>query len=417
MERLAIIMRHRRQQILFSDLQNFFGRKLSFHFINLVSYLLLMKNMSILAMMLVGFCVSAVQAAERDFWISDTSKFPPVMRQRPVDLRAERKLADGTMVAFWLEKGIQTSSPNEAALNDFIARLTKEGGPFDIEKKFVGNQPTPASQDRAVNIVLAALPPMDFMGYKLSFDGFSSLFDLMSEEEAAKLGQHSNERNVVYLNALNAIDSKFMERVAVREFTRLLTIRNGAIEAWAQEAVVNAGLELAEYAPAAMHTKKYLERTYLPIATSSRNDAEGLLFLGRYLAKRREPATIKAVIDAKSTFGFRKIESAYQTSWADLFADYASWLFSQKPAIFDAVTDTVNIAPTGVLYFSKAIDVTRFKIASTPKACANSKNEIKTIALRSPDLDASAVWVESSPPCVAQADPKTKKLEFFGLVR
>lgn len=375
--------------------------------------------------------------ASNRFWVWDLTVMPPAFRQPTFShYRGDVLKNNKDRVEIWVEDNLGAHTPDEMALDkllDILARHVYEEAVdpgtslLDLQKRVFGEQPTPPSGDRSFHVLITALPPYEKNGKKFGFDGFFNVFDQLTEDEAMKKEkQHSNERNIIYVNALQDINSPYMRGVVAHEFAHLLTHgkydeEKNALEPWPNELIGEAAMQLVGYFTDQKHVEKYLEHPEWPLAVRGYGISYGGLSLfAEYLMKNFDPKLIGSIAPAHGD-GFKRLEQVYGKSWPQLFAGYAKWLYEQSPpSSFENVLvkaqnpgTSFHIAPTGLRYLPVDFDTKKLTISALPKGCARSKNVLRTSLVQRSKSAAQVLWVESNPPCAASVGEQKFQQDAF----
>ena len=352
---------------------------------------------------------------------------PPGFRNPEFELHSSDKLITDHL-HLWVEKDLGAHTPSTSTLDYLRLRLTVA---LETEREIFGRQPVSPSGDRDIHVIVAALPPYEKNGKKFGFDGFFNVFDQMSEAVAQTHGQHSNERNIVYLNALHDLNDLYMHGVAAHELNHLLTHgqydeEKNPLDPWLGEMLGEAAMQLTGYYTDTGHVARYRAHPEWPIAVNGYGLSYGAVSLfAEYLSFRFGYAPLGKLAPANGN-GFERIETVYGVNWAELFSGYAKWLFEQDPRSGFAGNpvatreprSSISIGPTAITYVSgEAIKAEKeFQITAVPPACGSSQNVIRssfvTDANENERRTATAIWIESTPPCAASRGEGDEKNAF-----
>ena len=352
-------------------------------------------------------------AGESKFWVWDLTVMPPAFRQPRFTHAGEVRL-DKDSMQLWIEDGLAAHTPTPAVVAGLLPLYAKF---IETERTIFGLQPTPPSKDRDLHIVVAAIPPYSHDGKTFGFDGFFNAFDQLTEAEAVELGQHSNEKNIVYVNALQDVNSDYMRGVVAHELNHLVThgqydAETNPLDPWLNEMLGEAAMQLTGYFTDTRHVDAYRAHTEWPLAVLQYGVSYGgLSLLSEYLMTQFEHGLIGKIAPAHGD-GFARLSVVYGQPWNQLFEGYVRWLFEQTPrSAFPGApvavrlpTDIMQLGPSGVLYLPADFALTaepKLAITAVPKACLASKNVIRTSVVHRDQAQALALWVESTPPCAA----------------
>lgn len=375
------------------------------------------------------------------FWIWDTHTMPPGFRRPEFELKQIHWLADKkTQLNFWVETELEPRPSEEALATLFSALTTKkspegsldpEASVLDIERKYLGEPPKPPSGDRTLNVVVGNIPPFKRQdGTQVTFDGFFNAFDQLSEATAmAKYKQHSNERNIVYVNSGQNLASQYMAGVVVHELAHLIVHGRDSDhedDAWFNEMIGEAAMQMTGYfSDAALVDRYRVNTTGIPVIGSEYASHYGAVSMfAEYLLSHYPPENFSRLVHHHGN-AIDRIQVAYGDTWNGLFADYVRWLYEQDPPTRFAAKETrflvaeherineLQISPTGVAYVKERPNLDELAIARVPAACASSTNMLRMRSVKSEDRSAYALWIESTPPCPASWDKKLKRADPF----
>ena len=360
------------------------------------------------------------------FWVWDLTVMPPGFRHPEFALHSSDKLTTDQL-HLWVEKDLGAYAPSPSTLDYLRLRLTIA---VETEREIFGQQPVSPSGDRDIHVLIAALPPYEKNGKKFGFDGFFNVFDQMTETQAQTHGQHSNERNIVYLNALHDLNDLYMHGVAVHELNHLLTHgqydeEKNPLDPWLNEMLGEAAMQLTGYYTDLNHVERYRAHPEWPIAVNGYGLSYGAVSLfAEYLALRFGKTPLGKIAPAVGN-GFERLEAVYGVSWNELFADYAQWLFEQDPpsqfngelVATHELSPTLLIGPTAITFIAGEVREAEkeFEITAVPPACGSSRNVIRSSFVshaKNKQHTATALWIESTPPCAAERGQGDEKNSF-----
>ncbi|MEW6056766.1 MAG: hypothetical protein AB1540_09130 [Bdellovibrionota bacterium] len=371
-------------------------------------------------------------ASVQEFWVWDLTVMPPAFRKPKFWHHSRDKLPDRqNWINIWIEENLGEHEPQNASITELmnlLVRNTPEGsldpskGILPLGYDYFGPPPIPPGGDRDIHLVIAALPPYKRKdGKTFGFDGFFNIYDQFTEAQAQSetpTPQHSNEKNILYINALQPLQTDYMKAVVTHELSHLLVHGNQGkeskpIDPWLNEMLGEMAMQISGFFTEIPFVLKYASHTEWPLAVNGYGASYGALSLfGEYLLKSFDPKLIKKIPTTRGS-AFERIESVYSRSWAALFEGYVKWLFEQNPSSSFADptaplplkirgrAETLGIAPTGILYLADTETDRQPSIMKTAKTCTSSKNVVRTVKVERSSLQATAVWIESSPPCAA----------------
>lgn len=346
------------------------------------------------------------------FWVWDLTVMPPGFRQAQFTHGGEAPLNQDRLQV-WIEDGIGAAAPTETQLRELVPIYAKA---IDLQRSIFGNQPTPPGGDRDFHALIAAIPPYENNGKTFGFDGFFNIFDQLTEADAQKQDQHSNEKNIIYVNALHDVNSDYMRAVVIHELNHLIThgqydAEANPLDGWLNEMLGEAAMEMSGYFTDVSHVNAYRAHPEWPLAVEQFGISYGgLSLLAEYLMREFDPALMGRIAPARGN-GFERLTSVYGRSWNALFEGYVRWLFEQdppssfpgSPVAVRQPTDSLRLGPTGVSFLPENFDHEKLSITAVPKGCERSRNVLRTSVVRraAASLTSKAVWVESDPPCAA----------------
>lgn len=376
------------------------------------------------------FCVSAF-AQQARFWVWDLTVMPPGFRQPVFELYSSDKLSTDN-VHVWVEKELGAHTPTPTALDYLRLRATTM---IELQRDTFGLQPISPSGSRDFNILITALPPYEKNGKKFGFDGFFNIFDQLTEPEAQKLGQHSNELNVVYVNALHDVSTPYMHGVLSHELNHLITHgqydeQANPLDPWLNEMLGEAAMQMTGHFTDLGHVERYRQNPEWPLAVNGYGISYGATSLfGEFLIVSYGHKPVGKIAPAQGS-AFARLESVYKTAWSELFARYVAWLYEQTPrsqfgssrVVTREPADEHYVGATGVVFLTDlALTAEDFRVTAAPAACTGSRNVVRSTVLthvgENGETRANAVWVESTPPCAAERGGQGFEKDAFKLVR
>lgn len=384
-----------------------------------------MARFTLTVFLLLLSCVPALAATER-FWVWDLTVMPPGFRQPEFELYSSDKLTVDN-VNVWVEKDLGRYAPTPDTLEYLRLRVTVM---IELERELFGRQPTPPNGNRDFNIMIASLPPYEKNGKKFGFDGFFNVFDQLTEAQALEQGQHSNERNIVYVNAIHDVGTPYMHGVLAHELNHLITHgqyneETNALDPWLNEMLGEAAMQLTSYYTDQAHVDAYRAHPEWPLAVNGYGlSYGGASLFAEYLMRRFDQKLIGKLAPATGN-AFKRLEAVYGMDWNVLFEGYVRWLYEQQPpshfaagalAVREA-SDALSIGTTGIAFVSDlSVTAENFKITAVPASCTGSRNMLRTAVLNGKNR-ATAIWIESTPPCDSQRGGQGYEKDAFRIER
>lgn len=307
----------------------------------------------------------------RTFFVWDTGVMPPRDRQAAATARAVTE-----RVSIFVEDSLWGSKVTAQDV-ERLKRLFTERGPagsadpsrsiYDVSTAYFGAPPTaPNGSDHTV-LLIADLP-----AFKTTvLDGYVNPFDQMTDEEARKEGQRSNETNVLYLNGTGStgVASDYMQGVLAHEFQHLLHHRHDPEEeSWLNELASQASMLANGYHTDMGHVARYASRPDRPLVSPTYVDYGAELLFAEYLMERYGKAFYAELV-ASPAHGVESLDATLArlgrperfrdlyTDW--LVANYADSQGAAEPGFHYARLDVPKMAesapvgkvsPTGARY-------------------------------------------------------------------
>ena len=238
------------------------------------------------------------EGAQRDFWAWDFAVMPPAPKVVHATLRA---LGDRSQI--WVDDsayGQSVSAADVAALGDRLERHAPSGavdptrGIVDIDTAYFGPPPTGIDPDPRVTVLVT--PFATFNG--TSMDGYFNAFDQMPDSESwQKYQQHSNERNVIYLNAAGApISGDYMQGVLAHELSHLLQYgRAPEQSSWLGETLAEVAMAVNGYHTDHSHVARHQRKPSSPVESETYVDYGAAYLLGTFMLERYGAGFITAL--------------------------------------------------------------------------------------------------------------------------
>lgn len=250
---------------------------------------------------------------KREQWVWDFAVMPPAPKLLQTTLRAV-----GEHGCIWVDDAAwgRTVTPAQVATLD--QRFNREApsgsvdptkGIFDIDTKWFGGLPQGIDKDPRATILLTEFAA--FNGTRM--DGYFNAFDQMTDVEAQKYGQRSNERNIIYLNtAASPIDGDYMQGVLAHEFSHLCQWgRNPDQAAWLGETLAETAMALNGYHTDYNHVARHQAKPSKPLVSDTYVDYGAAYLFGTYLLERYGKAFVPALVE-QSGAGADAIDAALQ---------------------------------------------------------------------------------------------------------
>lgn len=314
----------------------------------------------------------------RTFWTWDFSVMPPAAKSVQATLRA---LGDRSQV--WVDDTAWGQGVAETDVETLSRRLEQQAPPgavnptrgiVDINTSYFGPPPTAIDPDPRVTVLLT--PFASFNGTRM--DGYFNAFDQMRDSEAwEQYQQHSNERNIVYLNTAGApVASDYMQGVLAHELSHLQQYGRAPEQAgWIGETLGEVAMAVNGYHTDYGHVARHQKKPGSPVESETYIDYGAACLFGTYMLERYGSGFITALA-GESGNGREAISRTLQASGsADTFetlvadwvvANYADAQGAVSPGHHyasldipapaetvvsrDSATAEATLAPTGAAY-------------------------------------------------------------------
>lgn len=158
-------------------------------------------------------------------------------------------------------------------------------GVFDIDRAYFGDLPDQIDKDPRATVLIT--PFAQFHG--TSLDGYFNAFDQMPDKESwAQYQQHSNEKNIIYLNAAGSpVASDYMQGVLAHEFSHLLQFgRNPDQAGWLGETMAEVAMGINGYHTDYGHVARHQKKPESPVESDTYVDYGASYLLGTYMLER-----------------------------------------------------------------------------------------------------------------------------------
>lgn len=290
-------------------------------------------------LILIGACVAISATAQpavppstpigskKEFWVWDLSVMPPGFRKTTATLKT-----NGARSLIYAEDNMEIPQSYITSLNINLEIQSPEDAAFPrlgivpMEERVFSPLPKKINPDDRVIILFANLGK-----YKEhEFDGFFNAYDQMTESEAQKENQHSNEANIIYLNGMRKT-ADYTTGVIAHELQHLLAHNatgkpDFSQDLWLSETLAEGAMLLAGYFTDQGHLHDYALTTgKYPLVSHTYVQYGSQLMFASYL--------LDSIKDGWSALGFL-------TKLNGKGRDAIETLFRQKsntPLSFDAI--------------------------------------------------------------------------------
>ncbi|MBM3462667.1 MAG: hypothetical protein FJX76_11250 [Armatimonadetes bacterium] len=252
------------------------------------------------------------EGATRTFWTWDFSVMPPGAKAVTATLRS---LGDHAQI--WVDDaawGRTVQAADVEVLANRFNRASNAGsvnpsqGIHQIDTAYFGDLPHGIDPDPRVTILLSEMA--SFQGTTL--DGYFNAFDQLPEVEAwEKYQQHSNERNIIYLNTAGSpVSGDYMQGVLAHEYAHLLTWGRDPEESspWLTEMLGETAMAVNGFHTDFGHVARHQRRPSSPLESDTYVDYGAAYLFGTYLLERygkpfiadlaRDPASGRDAVEA-----------------------------------------------------------------------------------------------------------------------
>lgn len=250
---------------------------------------------------------------KREQWVWDFALMPPAPKLLQTTLRAV-----GEHGCIWVDDAAWGKSVTPAQVETLDMRFNRQAPSgsvdptrsiFDIDTKWFGGLPQGIDKDPRATILLSEFAV--FNGTRM--DGYFNGFDQMTDAEAQKYGQRSNERNIIYLNtASSPIDGDYMQGVLAHEFSHLCQWgRNPEQAPWLSETLAETAMALNGYHTDHNHVARHQSKPSNPLISDNSVDYGAAYLFGTYMLERYGKAFIPTLVE-QSGAGRDAIDAALQ---------------------------------------------------------------------------------------------------------
>ncbi|MEW6283172.1 MAG: hypothetical protein AB1758_31465 [Candidatus Eremiobacterota bacterium] len=270
-----------------------------------------------------------VVGSTRSFWVWDMAVMPPGFKQVQATCRAV-----GPESYLFVDDAVWNRLATPQAVATLDRRLHRESpsGSVDPQKgvaalnnAYFGTPALGLDGDPKVYVLVTELA--SFNGTVL--DGYVNPFDALPEREAwESYQQHSNEAEVVYLNAAaRPIDSDYMQGVLAHEYQHLChTARDPEEESWLSEMVAEAAMSVNGYHTDMGHVARHAAHPERPLVSQTYVDYGACMLFGTYLLERYGQGFFGPLV-ANPDKGTASIDSTlrqlgHSEGYADLYRDW-----------------------------------------------------------------------------------------------
>lgn len=234
----------------------------------------------------------------RDFWAWDFAIMPPGPKMVHATLRG---LGDKAQI--WVDDAAFDHTVSNADVGTLSARLEQQSPPgsvnptrsvVDINTTYFGAPPSTIDPDPRVTVLLT--PFATFNG--TSMDGYFNAFDQMPDSESwGQYQQHSNERNIIYLNTAGSpIASDYMQGVLAHEMSHLQQFGRAPEQAgWIGETLGEVAMAVNGYNTDFGHVARHQRKPSNPVESDTYVDYGAAFLFGTYLLERYGAGFISAL--------------------------------------------------------------------------------------------------------------------------
>lgn len=322
----------------------------------------------------------------RDFWAWDFAVMPPGPKVVHATLRA---LGDKAQI--WVDDAAFDQTVSNADVATLSARLEQKSPPgsvnptrgvVDINTAYFGPPPTTIDPDPRVTVLLT--PFATFNG--TSMDGYFNAFDQMPDSEAwGQYQQHSNERNIIYVNTAGSpVSSDYMQGVLAHEMSHLQQFGRAPEQAgWIGETLGEVAMAVNGYNTDFGHMARHQRKPSNPLESDTYVDYGAAFLFGTFLLERYGAGFI-STLSGENGNGREAIERTLRaTGSTDTFSSLISdWTVANYADARGAV------APGGHHYASLDIPAPAETVLAEPGA--KTEGTLKPTGAAYVRIDASA---------------------------
>jgi hypothetical protein len=317
--------------------------------------------------------------AQRQFWVWDFAVMPPAPKQISATCRAV-----GDHGAFWVDDAAWNHTVNAADVATLDQRFNHQASPGAVDptqgigaldKTYFGDVPHVIDPDSTATILLTEFAT--FNG--TSMDGYFNAFDQMPDAEAQKYGQHSNEKNLIYLNTAGSpVAGDYMQAVLAHEFSHLLQFgKDPDRSSWMGEMLAEVAMNVNGFHTDYGHVARHQEHPERVLESETYVDYGACYLFGTYMMERYGKTFVQRVNDStaapREAINAALQQSGQQGGYENFLADWAVANYTDSRDVAQApyqyasldppapATITVNAAatqaagklePSGVAYAS-----------------------------------------------------------------
>jgi hypothetical protein len=279
--------------------------------------------------------------SSREFWVWDLNVMPPAFRRAEATLRAQ-----GKRTLIYVEKKYSAEQISPAYIERLETTLEHacppgslcpQEGVVPFEEAHFGALPNRFSAPDNRLVVLFA----DLGKYKdHEFDGFFNSYDQISEAEAQREQQHSNEGNLIYINGLRR-DENYTNGVIAHELQHLLVhdpSGRSTKDSWLSETLAEGAMLTTGYFSDQAHVDRFTKSTGNSPLVSTTYVSYGpqLLFASFLLDFAGTTVTNLAELSQIQLAGREAVEKFFETrlhapqSFDAIYSNFISYLFNAQ---------------------------------------------------------------------------------------
>lgn len=275
----------------------------------------------------------------KEFWVWDLNVMPPGSRKISATLQA-----NGPRSYIFIENNVQIDPQYISGLSK---NLETDGLPqaafpklgiIPMQERVFSPLPKRMRPDDRLIVLFANLGK--YKNYE--FDGFFNAFDQMTEADAQKEGQHSNEANIIYLNGFRQT-AEYTTGVISHELQHLLASNatndfNFSQDIWLSETLAEGAMLLAGYFTDQGHLNRFTENTWQHPLVSHSYVQYGpqLLFSSFLIDSITQGWSALSFLTKLNLKGRDAVESLYRQktntplSFDAIFSNFVSYVFENS---------------------------------------------------------------------------------------
>ncbi len=287
-----------------------------------------------------------VVGSKQEFWVWDMSVMPPGHKKVTATCRAV-----GDKAYIFVDDAVWNRLVTEDDVYTINKSFQRNGPPgsawpgkgtAEVDHAYFGTPPLGLDGDPKVYVLLTEIA--SFKG--TTMDGYFNPFDTIPDEQAQQMGQHSNEKEIIYLNAASRrISSDYMLSVLSHEYQHLLHYpHDQQEESWLSETMAEAAMAANGFHTDYGHVLRHLSHPERPLVSQTYVDYGACMLFSVYLLERYGKGFYQE-LTRNPAHGIESIESTLRSLGQDTTFEelYRDWLVANY-------ADSQNVVTPGLHY-------------------------------------------------------------------